>query len=224
MHDRRKAGEQSSYLAESGVLVKQDDTAYLVMQNGHIVRRASAKDDPQIITFQTYAIDLSTFERGQGNRRYKARELYTSELLDPKIKAKATKKDRKKYVPELHERFAGVLYPFAFVLIALATVGNAQSTRDNRNKALTNAILLASLARLTGLGLNNFVASNPHMFFVLYLLPSLAIVLALIAIRRNARPRVANPKLEALQDRVRDGVRRLFGRFTKRSQTLPAKV
>lgn len=224
MHDRRRAGEQSSYLAESGVLVKQDDTAYLVMQNGHIVRRATAKDDPQIITFQTYAIDLSTFERGQGARRYKARELYTSELLDPKIKAKATKKDRKKYVPELHERFAGVLYPFAFVLIALATIGNAQSTRDNRNKALTTAIVIASATRLTGLGMNNVVASNPNLFFVLYLLPLGAIVVALVAIRRNARPRLPNPKLEALQDKLRGVLESLLGRFRKRTGSLPAKV
>lgn len=226
MHDRRKPGETNSYLAAKGVLVKQDDTAYLVMNDGHIVRRGSNKDKPQIITFDTYAIDLSTFESSQRAKRYKARELYTGDLINPEIQAKATKRDLKKFVPEFHERFASALYPFAFILIALATIGNAQSTRQNRTRALTTGIIAASGVRLLGLGLNNVVASNNGLFFILYILPLVAIVLALATMKHNARPRRPNERIEALIDEVLHTVKRWFARITgkRQAQTLPAKV
>lgn len=224
MHDRRKPGEHNSYLAKKGVLVKQDDTAYLVMNDGHIVQRGSAKEKPRIVVFQTYAIDLSTFESSQRGTRYKARELYTHELLSPEIKEKASKRDRKKFVPELHERFASAFYPFAFVLIALATIGNAQSTRQNRSRALATAIVAASGVRLLGLGFNNVVSTAENLFFVLYILPVAAILLALFAIKRNANPRIPNERVEAALDLCQDLVKRLVSRFSTSSTTLPAKV
>lgn len=226
MHDQRTPGEHNSYLARKGVLVKQNDTAYLVMSDGHIVRRASADADPQIIAFQNYAIDLATFESSRRYKRHKARELYTSELLSPEIRKKASTRDRKKFVPELHERFASALYPFAFVLIALATIGNAQSTRQNRSRAVVAGIVAASGARLAGLGFNNVVSTAEHLFFVLYLIPVIAIAIALAAIARNARPRRPNDRVEAMIDNVQQFFARIASRFKrgKAATTLPAKV
>lgn len=216
MHDTRTKGEQNSYLAKTGVLVKQNETAYLVMNDGHIVRRAGDKNaDPQIIAFKNYAIDLATFETSRNRSWYKAREMYTSELLDPKIRAEASPRYRKKFVPELHERFASALYPFAFILIALATIGNAQSTRQNRSRALATAIVASSGLRLLGLGFNNVVSTSESLFFVLYLIPISAIALALIAIVRNSKPRRPNAKLEAMADWIHDQLKSLLGRLLR---------
>ncbi len=224
MNDLRKAGEHNSYLAQKGVLVKQDDTAYLVMTDGHIVQRETNNAEPRIITFTNYAVDLASFESSRRSTRYKARELYSNELLSPEIRAKASKRDRKKFVPELHERFASALYPFAFILIALATIGNAQSTRQNRSRALATGIVTASSIRLLGLGLNNVVATAEHLFFVLYVVPLLAIGLALLTIMRNAKPRRPNDRLEALLDRISAWFKALLSRFQRNSTNLPAKV
>lgn len=224
MNDMRKAGEHNSYLAQKGVLIKQNDTAYLVMTDGHIVQRGSEKEEPRIITFTNYAIDLANFESSRRYTRYKARELYTSELLSPEIRAKAGKRDRKKFVPELHERFASALYPFAFILIALATVGNAQSTRQSRSRALAAGIITASGVRLLGLGLNNVVTTAEHLFFILYLLPLFAIGLALVTIFRNAKPRRPSDRIDAFLDRISETFFALLARLQRRSKNLPAKV
>jgi lipopolysaccharide export system permease protein len=199
MHDARKRNERHSYLAERGVIVKQDQSAYLVMSDGHIVRK-SGDQMPQIIKFDRYVLDLNTFESTTTSSRRKAREQYTHELRDPKVIAEAHKRDRAKFVPEFHERFAGPLYPFAFVLIALATIGNAQSTRQNRNEKLVLGLVAASGVRLVGLAFNNVVAVSPNLFFVLYLLPLSAIVLALVAMFTGAKPKVRNQRLEAVHD------------------------
>jgi len=224
MNDLRKAGEHNSYLAQKGVLVKQNDTAYLVMSDGHIVQRATAKEEPRIITFTNYALDLANFESSKKVKRLKARELYTGELLDPKVREKASKRDAKKFVPELHERFASALYPFAFVLIALATIGNAQSTRQNRSRVLAAGIVSASGVRLLGLGLNNVVAKAEHLFFILYLIPIIAIVLALVTILRNARPRRPSERFDVIVDRVSGMIATVRARFQKKSKNLPVKA
>jgi len=51
MHDTREKDRAQSYLAERGVIVKQDKTAYLVMSAGHIIRRADPQNPPQIVAF-----------------------------------------------------------------------------------------------------------------------------------------------------------------------------
>lgn len=44
MHDTRDKTQAQSYLAERGIIVKQDQTAYLVMTAGHIIRRTDANE------------------------------------------------------------------------------------------------------------------------------------------------------------------------------------
>ena len=84
MHDTRDKTQSQSYLAERGVIVKQDPTAYLVMTTGHIIRRADPKDPPQIVAFDKYAVDLDRFEpQGGDEAELKPRERYFSELVDP---------------------------------------------------------------------------------------------------------------------------------------------
>ena len=65
------------------MLVKQNDTAYLVMTDGHIVQRDAKNAEPRIITFTNYAVDLANFESSRRSTRYKARELYTQRAVKP---------------------------------------------------------------------------------------------------------------------------------------------
>ena len=51
MHDARKGGETQSYLAERALVVKKGDAAYVIMSDGHIVRRSAQGDVSQIIAF-----------------------------------------------------------------------------------------------------------------------------------------------------------------------------
>ncbi len=42
MHDTRDEKQVSSYLAESGYIVKQGNSAYLLMRNGHVLQAQSS--------------------------------------------------------------------------------------------------------------------------------------------------------------------------------------
>ena len=81
--------------------------------------------------------------------------------------------------------FQNPLYPILFVLIAVAFVGQAQSTRQNRTQMIAAAFVVAALFRGGGLALNNVVVLNPNMVPLMYALPLGGIIFSTILIRRN---------------------------------------
>jgi len=190
MHDTRDKNQAQSYLADRGVIVKQDDTAYLVMSGGHIIRRTDAKEPPQIVAFDRYVVDLDQFEPQDATQgELKPRERYFGELIDPGPDSKLYQAQPGQFRSELHERFSSPLYPLAFAFIVIAFVGQARSTRSSRMESLVVAFVAATGCRLLGLALNNVVATNAAFVPMLYLLPLGAIAASLIVIRGADRQR-----------------------------------
>jgi len=189
MHDTRDASQSQSYLAERGLIVKQEPSSYLVMSNGHILRRKVGDEPAQVIAFDKYAVDLARFERKMDGkeRDLKPRERYLGELLNPKSTSKQYRKSPGSFSAELHERFSNPLYPIAFVLIALASIGQAQSTRQNRMQYVAAAFVIAASLRVGGLALNNVVSLQTAMTPLLYLLPLVAAGGALWVMSHPAR-------------------------------------
>ncbi len=234
MHDARKDNEVQSYLADRGILVEDKGENYLFMMQGHILRRNGGMTEPtQIIAFDKYAVDLDSFEKREedGEQELRARERYFSELLDasppstpdkgatPAADTKAKKKSRDsdagRLRSELHERFSSALYPLAFVLMAVAMVGQAQSTRQNRNVRMGLCFLAGVGLRLGGLAVNNVVTLHASAVPVLYLIPLGAVVVSLVLIARGARPSRKPAILDNLVDAIvalADPLRRRFVR------------
>ena len=69
VHDTRDKAQIQSYLAERGVIVKHEPSNYLIMSDGHIVRRTDKDEPAQIIAFDKYAVDLDRFEKKHERRR-----------------------------------------------------------------------------------------------------------------------------------------------------------
>lgn len=189
MHDARDKSQSVSYLADRGAIVKQEGTTFLVMSQGQIIRKPDLKEAPQIVTFDTYAVDLERFEPKSATIGLQPRERYFTELAYPDPGDILYRRQAGQFRAELHERFANPLYPLAFVMIAVAFVGQARSTRQNRIEAVVIAFLAAALARLAGLAVNNLVVLRASMVPVLYLIPVVSIVLSILAVHFNARPR-----------------------------------
>lgn len=188
MHDTREKERAQSYLAERGVIVKQDNTAYLVMSSGHIIRRADPQNPPQIVAFDKYAVDLDRFEpRGKAAEEWRPRERYFNELLSTDPNCRICQSQAGKFRAEFHERIATLLYPFAFALIITAFVGQARSTRSTRMESLIIAFVAAAGLRLGGLAVNNLVTANAMFVPVMYLLPIGAMGLSLVVIKAADR-------------------------------------
>jgi lipopolysaccharide export system permease protein len=219
MDDRRSRKMSQSYLAEHGVIVKQDGTAYLAMREGHVVRRDADDKPAEILAFDTYTVNLDNFEaKTQGALDFKPRERYLSELLNPEPDSKNYKINPGLFRAELHERFSNPLYPLAFVMIALVSAGQAQSTRQNRMQALAGGFLAAIFCRLAGLAVNNIVVLKPAAVPLLYAIPLVTAAAGAYLVYRGPSKRTGPSLVEGFTDAVSS----IGSRFTRGLRTAPA--
>lgn len=187
MHDARDPKQVSTFLAEHGFIIKQDGDAYLLMEAGHILRRSGPEEPVRIIEFQSYAVDLARFEKKDQGQDLKPRERYYAELVRPAAGDQLAKTQPGLLRAELHERLSSPLYPFAFVLIAVAFVGQAQTTRQNRMQAIVAAFLIAAGSRLGGMAGTNVVAIRASATWIVYAIPVAAIIVGLLLAQRGMR-------------------------------------
>lgn len=224
MHDERDAKTVQTFLAEKGMLVEDKGGTYLFMMDGHILRRDGGITEPtDIVVFDKYAVDLDSLEKRSAGEDVdlRPRERYFHELLatapKPEARAEAEREDASKgkekgrrrdradalagaLRSELHERFSSILYPMAFVLMAVAGVGQAQSTRQNRHVRMGACFLAGVAVRLAGLAANNIVSLYAGAVPALYLIPATAIAVSLFLIVRGARPSSTPKLLDRLAD------------------------
>ena len=217
MHDARDPAQISSYLAESAYIIKQGASAYLLMKNGHVVRvNSTTKAPPDVVQFERYAVDINRFEqKAEQSFVLRPREWYTTELLNPNTEDPLYKAIPARYGAELHDRFTTPLYPFAFVLIAAAFAGQAQTTRQNRTQALVAAFGVSVGVRVIDISAVNAANTKPSVLIWLYIIPLTAIVLAALAIQLNMQPRRTPRAFLALASAIRGSKRRLIAPFRR---------
>ncbi len=218
MHDTRDPKAATTYLAESGTLIKQQGQPFLLMEKGHVLRRAMpAVDPPQIIEFQSYVVDLERFEPKTAHVELKPRERYFFELAYPKADDPDFKRQPGHFRAEFHERLANPFYALAFVMLAVAFIGRAQSTRQNRWEATALAGALSVGARVGGLAANNLVVVNAKWVPLLYAIPIGLILISAVMIQLGARAR-SQSRLRVLVASLFDGanarLQKLLGRST----------
>jgi lipopolysaccharide export system permease protein len=190
MHDARDPKQIVTYLAEEARIIKQDDRAFLRMDRGHIVRRIEKEAAPQIIAFQRYVVDANELEqRSDQTSILRPRQRYTGELLAPDPNDPVYKAGPGSFASELHERFASPLYTLAFVLVVLAFMGQARTTRTSRLQSAISAFAAAVLSRVLGISCANMVAVRPAMAPLLYAVPIATGLLAAVAIQWQVYPR-----------------------------------
>ena len=189
LHDARDQKQVTSYLAERGTVHTDGELSFLVLAKGHVLRRTGPAEPTQIIAFDTYAVDLLQFQAKGDHYELKPRERYFDELAFPAPNDVDFKRNSGQFRAELHERFANPLYPFAFVMIVMAFVGQAQSTRKNRMEAVATAFVLAMACRLGGLAVHNVIVINASAVPLAYAIPLGGAVIGAVLMSFAARPR-----------------------------------
>jgi lipopolysaccharide export system permease protein len=189
MHDARDPKQVVTYLAERGLIIKQAGMAYLRMDKGHIVRRLEHEQTPQIIVFDRYAVDLNQLEQrvDQANQ-LRPRERSTVELMWPDPDDPLYRQAPGRISAELHDRLSSPLYALAFVMLVVASLGHARTTRQNRNQAAVLAFVLAVGCRLGGIVATNAAAVRTSAIPLMYAVPLAAAVLAALATQWHAYP------------------------------------
>lgn len=187
MQDRRDPSQPSIYLAERGRTVEAEGQSFLMLEKGTIQREAKNTSTTSIISFERYALNLSALTgdssggpgEGDGDKViYKPRERSTWELLRQNPEEAYYKIQEGRFRAELHNRLSSPLYPFAFMLIAFAAIGEARTTRQGRALAIQSAIMIVGATRIAAYAAWTASVRSPFAAALLYILPIMAIVLA----------------------------------------------
>lgn len=222
LHDARDPKQVATYLAERAQIIKQGNAAYLRMEKGNILRRNNTETAPQIISFTEYVVDFNQLEqRTDQAQSIRPRERYTPDLIWPGPNDAIYKSGPGRLTSELHERLASPLYPIAFVVVVIALLGGAQTTRQNRLQAVIAAFSFATLCRILGIAAANSAAVRPSNAYMLYAVPFGAGLWALFATYRQAAPRPpsrAQRAVNAIVDWLKARMARIAAARTRRLQ------
>ncbi|BCJ90856.1 permease [Terrihabitans soli] len=166
--DSRNAAENLVYTAERGQILRNDGGTFLVLEKGALQRKRKRDTEASLIVFDRYAFDLSPLTERDITISYRPRELYLSELWNPKP---ADERARKRLRAELHERLVNPLYPLAFMCIAFAALGRPHTTRQSRFASIVLAIIAIFALQVAGLGMVNLMKNQDWAILPLYGLP-----------------------------------------------------
>jgi lipopolysaccharide export system permease protein len=203
--DQRNPQERITILAEKGETLENDTGKFLLLQTGSVQRHEASQRDPAVVIFDRYAFDLSRFTGATGTVKYSVRERYIWQLLFPDSSDVLYTEQPAQFRAELHDRLVAPLYPIAFVIIAFAYLGPAQTTRQTRTGALMGAIGAVATLRLTGFAATVFGVQTPIALAIPYVALALTIGVGLWVIAKGIiikQPAFVTNLINSVSDRV----------------------
>jgi lipopolysaccharide export system permease protein len=187
LHDPRDQTQITTYLAERGRISREDDSAFLVMENGSLQRRGTNAQDITVVAFDRYVYDLSNLLQSDGPSHFNVRERPTRDLLLADTTETYFVENKGRFRAELHERFSSMLYSLAFAAIALATVGFARTTRQTRTEAVVWCVFAVMAVRFAGFAAGNLSRQDAVAVAGVYGIPLVTTAFALLAAFGYAR-------------------------------------
>jgi lipopolysaccharide export system permease protein len=183
--DQREPKERATILAEQGDILKNENSMFLVLENGSVQRHETGQRDPAIVLFDSYAFDLSRLSNAPQNIKYSVRERYLWELYRPVAGDPLFSDQPGQIRAEFHDRITAPLYPLAFVVVTFAYLGAPRTTRQSRTISLLAAI--GVMAALRAIGFISMVTGvhTPLALLLPYLALSGAFVLGYLGISRG---------------------------------------
>jgi len=166
--DQRNPAERIDILADRGTVQKNERGSFLILQDGNLQRFETGKRDPAMVAFASYAFDLSQFSNVVQSVTYGPRERSLGDLISPPPDDPVFKRIPGEFRSELHDRIFAPIYPFVFVLMAVAILGAPRTTRQNRNFAIAILVLGILVLRIAGFGLSTVSTSRPAAILVQY--------------------------------------------------------
>ncbi len=204
------------YTAREGVVTKINNSSAILLKNGEIHQRNHEDGTVTVITYQSYAFDLSTFAGKIKKLNLRPKERTTIELINPDANDSFYKKQPGLYRAAIHERFSEMIWPFTYVIILLAFAGQARSTRQNHGAAIIAGVGTAIILRGIAFSGVSSLKSNPDALYIVYGMPLLGIAFGgwyLIRNRLVALPKPLSDWIEQQQLRGARQFERIFAAY-----------
>jgi lipopolysaccharide export system permease protein len=171
IHDNRDKDRPTTYMAETGYLLRSGPSPQLIMEKGDVQSIDSLGQPPILTSFERYALDLSPFMKEQKVPRREFRERFLGELFNPDLSGKWDRENRGRLRAEGHNRLASPLYNFAFVMIAIVCIIGGPFGRRGMAWRICIAMAAVFLVRTIGFAGQSAATSSVALTFLQYLMP-----------------------------------------------------
>ncbi|MEM6712321.1 MAG: LptF/LptG family permease [Pseudomonadota bacterium] len=189
--DTREYPQEIIYFADRGSVLRGENGSFLSLEDGVIQRRTlsgSGRLSTAYLYFDSYSIDLSFADGGDGPTLFKPSERTTAYLLNPDPDDVFFTHHRGRLLAELHNRLALPLYPFGYAMIIALSLATPHSARSGRGKRVLSAIGGGVVLLCGQLSSYSLLVNAPFLFPVIYLVPLLVVGLGIYALSRRIDP------------------------------------
>ncbi|KAK0341343.1 hypothetical protein LTR94_026759, partial [Friedmanniomyces endolithicus] len=152
-------------------------------------QRYSSRGVLETLSFDRYDFPLGQFANVDEQIRYKPSDLYLRQLLNPSPRILETAGSRGELLAEAHARISSPLYALVAMAMALAAIMGGAFSRSGYSLRIAKAAGLFLVVRVIGYGLVAASAWNSWMNLLQYLVPVVAVAVALRVLFRALKPR-----------------------------------
>lgn len=181
-------GEVTTWDASEARFARAGGEPVMILEHGSM-QRYSSDGVLEHFSFDRYPFALGDYAEVHEEIRYKAADLWLTELLDPPAAHIGKAGSRGELIAEGHARLSSPLYALAAMAMALAAIMGGAFSRTGYTARIAKASGLFLLVRIVGYGVTAACAWNPWLNVFQYLLPIAATAIALRLLFRALRPR-----------------------------------
>ncbi len=166
LHDERNPSYSSTITSETGHIVAEANSALLYMEQGTVQKFNYDTKKSEILHFDNYVFNLTEGDENEDKLRWKSKERYLSELMNPE--AEATEEDLARFRTEIHQRFTYPLLPIIFSIIALSCIMRGSFNRRGNNSNIVLAIFLSTFFLILTITIYSMMETSPKATILLY--------------------------------------------------------
>lgn len=188
VHDKRKAGEAVTMMAERGALIRSESGPRVVMVNGNRQEVDQDSGRLSLLHFDRYTVEMTRFSDAPGNRWLEPKERFLPSLLSP-ANSGIDLRNRNELIAEGHQRLVAPLYTIVFVLVGLAALLSGEFNRRGQLHRLLVAILCVGVLEGLALALQDLAGRTPQTLPLMYLVPALPVGVSIYVLLKRSRRR-----------------------------------
>ena len=182
IQDRSTPSKIVEYFSKSGYLYITEDNVILTLRNGTRVS-TDMKNKPTILNFKKYNIKITNDKTEKFVQRVVEYNEYNFFELIKKANEKNSNKG--KLLAEAHNRNTIFFLPILYVLIAMVTLLNGNYTRKNSAFKIIFGISILFTIQSLIIIIKNAVHLNIYFLPLMYLFPSIMIIIGIICLQKN---------------------------------------
>ena len=190
LSDRRAENTELVYFARRGRMLQVGDERFLVLAEGQAQQRDTRSGNISIVSFDSYALDLSSFMPNSERKALKPREQSTAYLLNPPADDLYLQKYPEDISKQVVERLTGWLYPLLFGFIAFVYMGKAVTNRQEKFQSITGVVGVVVVLRAFGFYSAEEAGLSSTMWVAAFAVPAGATLLFLFLAVTGRLPRM----------------------------------